>query len=112
MAINTITDIPIQSAPVGEVFMAVRDLAGPASYSAGAANGQAVSAQLFGFGYAMVYIDTMGVTSDGLFIVQATSIKGKKATAKLRWYSATTGAEVAGATNLSGSTIRLMAYGN
>jgi len=112
MAINTITDIPIQLAPLGEVFVSVRDLAGPASYSAGAANGQAVSSALFGMPTGLKYIDTMGVTQDGLFVVQATSIKGTQKIVKLRWYSATTGAEVAGATNLSGSTIRLMGYGN
>lgn len=113
MAVTTIQEVPIQASPIGENFFAARDVSGPAAYAAGVGGGQVVSATFFGLLSGIRWAGSMGVSSDGNFLVEATTPTGSGAkTIKLRWYVSTTGAEVGNGTNLSGSKCRIGVIGN
>lgn len=111
MAVTNINEIPIQPSPLGENFFTARDVNGPASYVAG--TGQSVASAFFGLPSGIRFASSMGVTSDGANLVEITTPAGSaNKTIVLRWYVATTGAEVGNGVNLSAKKIRILAIGN
>lgn len=108
----------------GDRPYSIIDWAGPASYTAvtnGAApaqptGGQAITPQAFGLVAGLEGIFCVGGSTTGTYVVQAFQAtnynKGyPNPTWILRWIVAATGAEVAGAVNLSAESVRLIAFG-
>lgn len=89
---------------------------GPASYSqistgSPPTGGQSIPATAFGLKF-LDGIVLLGLDNTGAYGVEATVINpGKATSALLLWFVAHTGAEVSGATNLSGSSVTLMGIG-
>lgn len=120
MAVTPFPDSPRNGA-WGDRPYAIIDWAGPASYtqvSTGTppTGGQAITPSAFGLTAPIEGIMFVGGSSDGQYgvePVQATSYNQGQgnATWTLLWYVLHTGAEVAGATNLSGVTVRMIAFG-
>jgi hypothetical protein len=87
--------------------------AGPTSYTqmttGPLAGGDVVNARDFG----LKFIENIdgGITADGLFRVEPVQPVGPATSVSLRWTVVSTGAQVAGAFNLSGSTINMVAIG-
>jgi hypothetical protein len=110
----------------GDRPYSVIDWAGPASYTqvvngtgsplAQPTGGQAITPAAFGLSTGLEGIFLVGGSTSGTYVVQAfqaTSYnlgQGNPAWI-LRWIVAATGAEVAGAVNLSAETVRLVAFG-
>ena len=108
----------------GDRPYAIIDLAGPASYTqvtngtapAAPTGGQAVVPSNFGLVAGLEGIFVVGSSISGTYTVQAfqaTSYNqgSQNATWLLRWIVAATGAEVAGAVNLSAEIVRLIGFG-
>ena len=123
MAIVPFADSPRNGA-WGDRPYAIVDLAGPSSYTqvtngtapAQPTGGQAVTPSTFGLVAGLEGIFQVGGSTSGTYIVQAFQATGYNQgygnpTWILRWIVAATGAEVAGAVNLSGETVRLVAFG-
>ncbi len=104
----TLQQMVMQPSPIGELFMSMADILGPASYTTG---GFAVSPQAFGL---QSFKDAIGAcTVSGTYQVESRSISGPAATTiKLIWIVVSTGAEVANAVNLSAETVRIIGIGN
>lgn len=99
----------MQPSPLGELFVSMADINGPASYTNG--TGNAVSPQ--NFGLQTFKFATGGISTDGTTGIEFKTISGPGATSIIaRFYVVSTGAEVANATDLSGKTFRVMALGN
>lgn len=106
---NPLQQMVMQPSPLGELFVSMADINGPASYTNG--TGNPVSAHAFAlqtFKYAFG-----GISTDGTTNVEFVSPKGPGATTLIaRYQVVSTGAEVVNATNLSTKTFRVMALGN
>ena len=128
MAITAFADSPRNGA-WGDRPCAIIDWAGPASYTAvvnGAApalptGGQAITPSAFGLGgnqasAGLEGIFVVGSSLTGTYTVQAFQTTAynqgfPNPTWSLRWIIAATGAEVAGAVNLSAEIVRLVGFG-
>ena len=109
--------------PPGNLPWTVADIKGPASYTqitGGAAGvaptgGQAVSKEALGLPCSVIWAKSMGSESGLYFVVcylsPFNSLSGSQTGLILQWITAATGAEVAGATDLSTHTVRIMALG-
>lgn len=122
MSSVTFADSPRNGA-WGDRPYSITDITGPASYTAIAngtapaacTGGQALAASQFGLKNLEGVVMISGSTS-GTYVVEAFQQTGyyqgrANPTWALRWITAATGAEVSGATNLSGEQVRLLAFG-
>ena len=101
----------ISSQPVGAKLMAIVDVTGPVLYATGGVTIDLSNYNLGGMS-AVEYIGA-GTSSNATDYVEGRTPTGNTAATtsyKLVWTVVATGAE-AGAIDLSGSTVRLMAYG-
>ena len=112
MAFAAIQELLIQPQPLGEVFLAGRGIAGPASYLGGAGNGQVISAQAFALLSIRFVVAEDLDSTETYFVRVIQSSFGATKTFRARWYVLGTGAEVVNTTNLSASIIRYLAIGN
>ena len=111
---NTTVPFPGYPMAVGAKNLSIVPHAGPASYTqvttGPLAGGDVVQAAEFG----LKWIERInaGMTSDGLYTVQAfNQTNGPVTSIILRWVVVSTGNQVAGAVNLSGSSVLLEAIG-
>jgi len=120
MSIIPFADSPRNGA-WGDRPYALIDLAGPASYTqitpgSPPTGGQALAPANFGLSAGLEGIVMVGCSSSGTYGVvamQTTSYNqgANNTTWALLWYVLATGAQVAGATNLSGEVVRLLGFG-
>jgi hypothetical protein len=109
--------------PPGNLPWSVADIKGPASYTqivngaAGVAptGGQAVSKEALGLPVSVIWAKSMGAENGQYDVVcymsPFNSLAGSQTGLILQWMTSATGAEVAGATDLSGHTLRILAIG-
>src|SRR5579872_546764 len=122
MTITSFVDSPRNGA-WGDRPYAIIDWAGPTSYTAvtnGVApaqptGGQAITPAAFGLSTGLEGIFVVGGSTSGTYTVQAFQTTSYNQgygnpTWALRWIVAATGAEVTGATNLSGEIVRLIGF--
>lgn len=110
--ITIFQELSVQPQSLGEVFIASNVLAGPASYTGGAGNGQVISATMFGLlSIKFVVAEDMDNT-ETYYVRVIQSQLGATKTFRARWYVIATNAEVANATNLSASRVRYEVIGN
>ncbi len=109
-----LNEMLLQPQSLGEVFISGRDIPGPASYTTG---GVAISPQTFALlSFKFLICDHLDQT--GTYFVKFVAPKGPTfgsstaSAGKIVWYVASTGAQVAAATNLSTSSVRVLAIGN
>ena len=123
MAVIPFADSPRNGA-WGDRPYAIIDWAGPASYTAvtnGTApaqptGGQTITNTAFGLSAGLEGIVQVGGSTSGTYLVHAFQASAYNQGFGnpnwiLRWTVASTGAEVAATTNLSGETVRLLAFG-
>ncbi len=109
------TPVPGYTDVWGKHAVWIGDHAGPASYTTGGETlGQASNA--FGgvnqFGLRSIDAAFGDLTVSGTYYVRVQFTgKGARTTAKLLWYTASTGNQVSASTNLSGETVRLTVIG-
>jgi hypothetical protein len=100
----------MQPTPLGENFISVADVAGPASYQQGAR--PVISANTFAM-QTVRFVNGMGLSQSGTYYARTVSIPGPaKTSVAVRYFVTATGAEVANGTNLSGEIFRFEAIGN
>lgn len=110
MAFAPVQEVLIQPQSLGEVFIAARDLPGPASYVNG--TGQKISANAFAL-LSMRLAHATAIDSTGTWYAQIQwPGPGAQTYFYARWYVLATGAEVGNGVNLSGGKIRFAAIGN
>lgn len=80
---------------------------GPASYTTG---GETITAISLGF-KRILYVNASGIDDGSGFTSVRHSTKKSQISFRLQWYVASTGAEVANATNLSARFVRLLVVG-
>lgn len=106
---NPLNEMLLQPSPLGEVFVSARGITGPASYLTG---GVTISAKFFALLTLKVLTSAM-VSQDGLYFVRFKIANGAGSeTATVIWYTAATSVEVANLTNLSASSVKVIAFGN
>jgi len=125
MAITPFADSP-RNGGLGDRPYAIIDLAGPSSYtqvtpatantSGVPTGGQPVTPATFGLSSTLEYIGTSVGSSTGNYYVVAVQTTSYNqgygnTTWTLQWMVASTGAQVAGGTNLSNELVRLIAFG-
>ena len=115
MAIVKLPDYPIPGG-IGSRIVSVFEFTGPASYVAMVNGTPPTGGQSLGaVGFGMKFIEWMeaGLSNNGQFTVEITYAgpTGATATVLARWIVSATGAEVAGATNLSTFRIRALVIG-
>ena len=120
MAVTPFADSPRNGA-WGDRPYAIIDFAGPASYTqvttgTPPTGGQAIAPSNFGLSAGLEGIFPVGLSTSGTYSVHALQLGGLNqgqgnATWALLWYTAATGAQVAGAVNLSAETVRLIGFG-
>ena len=100
----------LQPQSLGEVFIAARDLAGPASYQTG---GYTLSAKMFALqSFKVVWAAGLSYAS-GTYYARTLQAPGPGyPTITVKWYVTSTNAEVGANTDLSASKIRFVAIGN
>jgi hypothetical protein len=109
-----VNELLIQPQSIGEMYLAAREITGPASYTTG---GIALSPNLFSLLFFKILLSDH-TTPDGTYFVRFTAPSGPSfgnqtaTTAYMKWFVVSTGAEVASATNLSSEIIRVAAIGN
>ena len=99
-----------QPTPLGEGFIAAADITGPNPYVN--PGGQSITAQAFGLQTFRWVLGSMVAVAGGNYAIATTPAGPGSKTVVLRWYVATTGAEVANGVDLSGSIVRIVAWGN
>ena len=106
--------------PPGNLYHSVADIAGPSSYTqvtfgATPSGGQAVSLPVPGFGVSVIWASAMaGSTAQWgahCILKPFLSGQGSQTGLILQWYVIATGAEVAGAVDLSGQSVRVYSMG-
>lgn len=110
--------LPDYPTPPGNKNLSIALITGPASYTqvtngTPATGGQLVTAADFGL-VSIESVFSQGMSDNGQYAVQAIHSPNPAygtPSVRLRWLTAATGAEVAGAVNLSGRTVRLAAVG-
>jgi hypothetical protein len=113
MAITLVPELLVQPQSIGEVYVAGRDIAGPASYTGGAGNGQVISASMFGLLFVRLVTSAPDIDSSETYFVRVVPAgKGAQSTFRVRWYVLSSGAEVTNATNLSASKVRYLVVGD
>jgi len=106
---NPINEMLLQPSPLGENFVAARDLTGPALYATG---GQVVSAQNFALQTLRILLSDH-LSASGTYFVRFLLPRGSGfPTVTVLWYVAATGLQVANATVLSAEVVRVLAIGN
>lgn len=123
MAITQFPDSP-RAGAWGDRPYTIIDFAGPASYAAitpGVApaaptGGQPIGPSNFGMGSNIEGIFMVGCSTTGTYGVEAVQLTSYNqgsgnTTWALLWYVLATGAQVAGAVNLSAETVRLIGFG-
>jgi len=120
MAVTPFADSPRNGA-WGDRPYAIIDFAGPSSYTqvttgSPPTGGQAIVPSNFGLSAGLEGIFMVGASTSGTYGVIAFQATGYNqgqgnATWALMWFTLATGAQVAGATNLSGETVRLVGFG-
>lgn len=107
--------------PPGNCPWSVIDIAGPSSYTAitpgsPPTGGQAISCSTLGLPASVIWASTSMGSDDGTYkaipmLSPFNAGAGSRTGIILQWIVAATGAEVAGATNLSSRTVRILAIG-
>ena len=92
---------------IGPYMARIVDHDGPASYTTG---GETITAAGLGF-KRIISVMTSGADDGSAFCAVRHSVKKTQVSFRLQWYVATTGAEVANATNLSARFCRLQIIG-
>jgi hypothetical protein len=106
---NPINAMLLQPSPLGEKFVAARDITGPAAYTTG---GVVVSANNFALQTLAMCLSSH-VSATGTYFVRFKMPRGNGfPTVTVIWYVAATGLEVANATVLSAEVVRVLAIGN
>ncbi len=88
--------------------------AGPASYTQVTTGPLAGGDTVYASDFGLKYIESLdgGITADGLYRVEVIMpVSGPATSVTLRWTVVATGAQVAGAVNLSASIVNLIAVG-
>ncbi len=107
---TTIQQMVMQPSPVGELFMAVSDIAGPKSYTTG---GVKVYANVFALQSLRNVDFNMLSTPSGTYYAMAITPAGPGvAYVTVKWFVTATAAEVGNGVDLSAATVRAMAVGN
>ena len=100
--------------PVGDRWFTLLNHFGPASYTqvtpgTSPSGGDVITAQACGLKFIQAVFADLDNT--GAYNVQGLTVVGDGTSAILRWLNATGGTEVAGATNLSASSVRVLVIG-
>lgn len=107
---TVMNELLLQPTPLGEVFVAARDIPGPTSYTTG---GVTQSATAFALLSGIKVLLSSNVSQDGLYFARFLMPRGSGfPTFTMQWFVSSTGLQVANGTNLSASSIRVLAFGN
>jgi hypothetical protein len=109
-----LNELLIQPSPLGELFVAARDVAGPASYVTG---GQALSPNIFALLSGFKIVLTQGLTQDQLYFTRVYGHAGptfggsSNSVAYMKWYySGYAGSGVTAVTGSGGSGMTVGTY--
>jgi hypothetical protein len=93
----------------GGRFFNTIDYTGVSSYLHG--TGELIDPHFFGFNNTIETFMEISISQDGLYYAQAQPVNNGVTKWYLRWFQISTGLEVANATNLSSSTLKISAIG-
>jgi len=106
---NVAGQLLLQPQSLGEVFISARNIVGPSSYTTG---GVTISANTFAMLTLKILLSDSLDSTSTYFVRFKNRVGAGSPTMTVVWYVAATGAEVAATTDLSASSVRVVAIGN